>query len=82
MDLDVGMRPVIAKELQQLRQVISSVPIVVQPIQDVSPTSNMISIFSLVIGYTEVLKCFQTPSMKPYDRTVDPEEHVLPYREE
>ena len=55
---------------------ISNVPRVVQPIPKVSPTRHKISIFSRLIAEIEVSKCFQTPSMKPYDGTTYPEEHM------
>ncbi|XP_023757545.1 uncharacterized protein LOC111906037 [Lactuca sativa] len=70
-----------AKELQQLKRMISSVPGVVQPIPEVSPTSHKILIFTPVIADTEVPKRFQMPNMKPCDGTTDPEEHVAQYRE-
>lgn len=50
---------------------ISSVPVVVQPIPEVSPASHKISRFALSIADTKVPKCFQTPTMKPYDGTTN-----------
>ena len=76
MDLDTGLRPIMAKELQQLRQLISSVFGAVQPIPEVSPISHKISRFTPAIADTEIPKCVQIPNMKPYDGTTDPEEHV------
>ncbi|KAL7586986.1 hypothetical protein Lser_V15G37217 [Lactuca serriola] len=70
-----------ATKLQQLRQMISSVPRVVQPILEASPTSHRILRFAPVIAGIEVPKCFKTPSMKLYDGTKDPEEHITQYRE-
>ena len=65
-----------ARELQQLRQMISSVLEVVQPILESSPTSHGILRFAPAIADIELPKHYQTPSMKPYNGTSDPEEHV------
>ena len=81
MDLDVGISPIMAKELQQLKQMISSVPGIVQLIPEASPTSHRISRFTPTIIDTEVPKCLQTPSMKIYDGTTEVEEHLAQYRE-
>ena len=80
-DLDASISPQMAKELQQLRQMISSVPGVVQPIPEVSPTTHRISRFAAPIADMEIPKRFQTPSMKLYDGTTDPEEHIAQYWE-
>ena len=76
MDLDVGISPVMDKELQQLIQMISRVTEVSRPIPEASPTSHGISRFIPSIADTKVAKFFQTPNMKPYDGTMDPEEHI------
>ena len=81
MDFETGLSPIMAKELQQLRQMISSVPKIVQLVPEVSPTSHMISRFIPTIVDTEVPKHFQNPNMKPYDGTTILEEHVAQYRE-
>ena len=57
-DLDEGISPQMAKELQQLRQMISSVPGVVQPIPEVSPTTQRISRFAAPIADMEIPKWF------------------------
>ena len=75
-DVDTGISPQMAKELRQLRQMTSSVPGVVQPIPEVSPAAHRISRFAAPIAETEIPKRFQTPSMKLYDGTTDPEEHI------
>ena len=80
-DVDAGISPQMAKELRQLRQMISSVPVVVQSIPEVSPNTHRISRFAAPIAETEIPKWFQTPSMKLYDGTTDPEEHIAQYRE-
>ena len=80
-DLDAGIIPQMAKELKQLRQMISSIPGVVQPIPEVSSASHRISRFAAPIADTEIPKRFQTPNMKLYDGTTDPEEHIAQYRE-
>lgn len=76
MDHYTGLRSIMAKELQEYRQMISRVPGVVQPLREVSPTSHRISSFVAAIADTIVPKRFQTANMKPYDETIDPEEHV------
>ncbi|KAL4562280.1 hypothetical protein LXL04_034479 [Taraxacum kok-saghyz] len=80
-DVDAGISPQMANELRQLRQMISSLPGVVQPIPEVSPATHRISRFAAPIAETEIPKRFQTPSMKLYDGTTDPEEHIAQYRE-
>ena len=75
-NFDVGISPNMARELQQLRQMSLSVPEVVYPIPEPSPTIHRISRSAPAIADTEVPKRFQTPSMKPYDGTTDPEEHI------
>ena len=60
---------------------ISSVPGVVQPIPEVSTATHRTSRFAMPIAETEIPKRFQTPSMKLYDGTTDPEEHIAQYRE-
>ncbi|KAK9065007.1 hypothetical protein SSX86_016390 [Deinandra increscens subsp. villosa] len=78
---DTGLSPAVAKELKKLKEMISSVPGVVQPIPEVAPSSHRLSRFTSPICDVEILKRFQTPSMKLYDGTTDPEEHVAQYME-
>lgn len=78
---DPGISPVMAKELKKLKDMISSVPGVVQPIPEVAPASHRVSRFAPPICDAEIPKRFQTPSMKQYDGTTDPEEHIAQYRE-
>jgi hypothetical protein len=78
---DTGMSPIMARELQKLKDMISSVPGVTRPIPEVSNASHRISRFAPPICDVEIPKRFQTPSMKLYDGTTDPEEHVAQYRE-
>ena len=75
-DLDAGISPQMAKEFNQLRQMISSVSGVVQRIPEVSTASHRILRFANPIADTEIPKHFQNPSMKLYDGTTDPEEHI------
>jgi hypothetical protein len=65
-----------AKEFNQLRQMISSVSGVVQCIPEVSSASHRILRFANHIADTEIPKRFQNPSMKLYDGITDPEEHI------
>ncbi|KAJ0682811.1 hypothetical protein HanPI659440_Chr16g0651551 [Helianthus annuus] len=78
---DTGVTSALSRELQNLKDMISSVPRVVQPILEVSQDSHMISWFAYPICDAEIPKRFQTPNMKLYDGTTDPEEHIAQYRE-
>ncbi|KAI3676095.1 hypothetical protein L1987_85694 [Smallanthus sonchifolius] len=78
---DTGITPSMAKELKKLREMISGVPSVVQPIPEISATSHRTSRFAPLICDVEIPKRFQTPNMKMYDGTTDTEEHVVQYRE-
>ena len=60
---------------------VSSVPGIVQPIPEVSSACHRVSRFAPPICDVEIPKRFQTPSMKLYDGSTDPEEHVDQYRE-
>ena len=60
---------------------VSSVPEIVQPIPEVSSACHRVSRFASPICDAEIPKRFQTPSMKLYDGSTDPEEHVAQYRE-
>ena len=60
---------------------ILSIPGVVQSVLEVSTTSHKTSRFIPMIADIEVPKLLQTPNMKPYDGTTDPEEHVAQYME-
>ncbi|KAD4180068.1 hypothetical protein E3N88_28659 [Mikania micrantha] len=78
---ETGISPQVAKEIQKIRDMISSVPGVVKPIPEVPAITHMISRFAPPICDAEIPKRFQTPTMKLYDGTTDPEEHVAQYRE-
>ncbi|KAI3742754.1 hypothetical protein L1987_60449 [Smallanthus sonchifolius] len=78
---DTGITPSMAKELKKLREMISSVPGVVQPLPEMSAISHRISRLAPPICDAEIPKRFQTPNMKLYDGTTDPEEHVAQYKE-
>ena len=45
------------------------------------PGQSRISRFAYLICDAEIPKRFQTPNMKLYDGTTDPEEHIAQYRE-
>ncbi|KAK1406299.1 hypothetical protein QVD17_41592 [Tagetes erecta] len=70
-----------ARELQKLKDMISSVTGVVRPIPEIPVGSHMISRFAAPICDAEIPKRFQTPNMKLYDGSSDPEEHVAQYRD-
>ena len=78
---DAGISPGIARELQKLRDMISNVPGIVRPIAEVPTDSHRISRFVPSISNVQIPKKFQTPNMKLYDGSTDPEEHVAQYRE-
>lgn len=78
---DPSIRRVMAKELKQLRDMISNVPTIIQPIPEASTIIHMVSIFSSPIYNIEVQKLFMMPHMKMHDGTADPEELFAQYRE-
>src|ERR1043165_2175955 len=78
---DTGISPQLARELQKIKDMVSSVPGIVQPIPEVSSVCHRVSRFASPICDAEIPKRFQTPSMKLYDGSTDPEEHVAQYRE-
>ena len=78
---DAGISTIMAKELQKLKDMIASVPGVVQPIPEVSSESHKLSKFAYPICDAEIPKRFQTLNMKLCNGTTDPEEHVAQYRE-
>ncbi|XP_076911067.1 uncharacterized protein LOC143568921 [Bidens hawaiensis] len=78
---DAGISKSLARELQKLKDMISNVPGVIRPIAEVPIDSHRISRFVPSIGDVQIPKRFQTPNMKLYDGSTDPEEHVSQYRE-
>ncbi|KAJ0539152.1 putative retrotransposon gag domain-containing protein [Helianthus annuus] len=78
---DAGINQAMARELQKLKDMISSIPGVVKPIPKIPKGSHIISRFAPPIYNAEIPTCFQTPNMKLYDGTIDPKEHVAQYRE-
>ncbi|KAJ0604283.1 putative retrotransposon gag domain-containing protein [Helianthus annuus] len=76
-----GINHAMARELQKLKDMISSVPGVIKPILEIPDGSHKVSRFAPLICNAEIPKRFQTPNMKLYDGTTDPEEHVAQYRE-
>jgi Retrotransposon gag protein len=78
---NAGIDPVLAKELQKIKDMISSVPGIVKPIKEVPDGSHKTSRFAPPICFAEIPKRFTIPSMKLYDGSTDPEEHVAQYRE-
>ena len=78
---DRGINQAMARELQKLKDMISSVPGVVKPIPEIPDGSHRVSRFAPPICNAEIPKRFQTPNMKLYDGSIDPEEHVAEYRE-
>ncbi|KAK9075696.1 hypothetical protein SSX86_004025 [Deinandra increscens subsp. villosa] len=77
----IGIHPSITGELQKLKEMISNVLGILKPIPEVPLESHKISRFTWSISQVEIPKHFQTPSMKLYDGTTDPEEHVAHYME-
>ncbi|KAJ0958041.1 hypothetical protein HanPSC8_Chr01g0034631 [Helianthus annuus] len=73
---DAGINHAMAKELQKLKDMISSVPGVVKPIPEIADGSHKISRFAPPICDAEIPKRFHIPTMKLYDGSTDPEEHI------
>ncbi|KAJ0861980.1 putative retrotransposon gag domain-containing protein [Helianthus annuus] len=78
---DTGINHAMARELQKLKDMISSVPGVVKPIPEIADGSHKVSRFAPPICDAEIPKRFHIPTMKLYDGTTDPEEHIAQYRE-
>ncbi|KAJ0735658.1 putative retrotransposon gag domain-containing protein [Helianthus annuus] len=78
---DTGVNHAMARELQKLKDMISSVPGVVKPIPEIADGSHKISCFAPPICDAEIPKRFHVPTMKLYDGSTDPEEHITQYRE-
>ncbi|KAJ0667103.1 hypothetical protein HanPI659440_Chr17g0674131 [Helianthus annuus] len=78
---DTGINHAMARELQKLKDMISSVPGVVKPIPEIADGSHRISRFAPPICDAEIPKRFHVPTMKLYDGSTDPEEHIAQYRE-
>ncbi|KAJ0942255.1 putative retrotransposon gag domain-containing protein [Helianthus annuus] len=78
---DTGINHAMARELQKLKDMISSVPGVVKPIPEIADGSHKVSRFAPPICDVEIPKRFHIPTMKLYDGTTDPEEHIAQYRE-
>ncbi|KAF5764494.1 putative retrotransposon gag domain, aspartic peptidase domain superfamily [Helianthus annuus] len=78
---DTGINHAMARELQKLKDMISSVPGVVKPIPEIADGSHKVSLFAPPICDAEIPKRFHIPTMKLYDGTTDPKEHIAQYRE-
>ncbi|KAJ0588958.1 putative retrotransposon gag domain-containing protein [Helianthus annuus] len=78
---DTCINYAMARELQKLKDMISSVPGVVKPILEIADGSHKISRFAPPICDAEIPKRFHVPTMKLYDGSTDPEEHIAQYRE-
>ncbi|XP_076953339.1 uncharacterized protein LOC143627388 [Bidens hawaiensis] len=78
---DTGINQSTARELQKLKDMISSVPGVIKPIPELSAESHNIPRFAPPICDAKIPKRFTAPSMKLYDGSTDPEEYVALYRE-
>nr|XP_043615893.1 uncharacterized protein LOC122587792 [Erigeron canadensis] len=76
-----GENEYIAREIQKIKEMISSVPGFFNPIPEVNPASYLINRYGDRIATVEIPKKFQMPNMKPYDGTVDPQEHIALYLE-
>ncbi|MFS7927076.1 hypothetical protein Hanom_Chr04g00304671 [Helianthus anomalus] len=77
---DTCINHAMARELQKLKDMISSVPGVVKPIPEIADGSHKISRFAPPICDAEIPKRFHVPTMKLYDGSTDPEEHITQYR--
>src|ERR1043165_963738 len=63
---DTGISPQLARELQKIKDIVSSVPGIVQPVPEVSSACHRVSLFAPPICDAEIPKRFQTPSIKLY----------------
>nr|XP_043633418.1 uncharacterized protein LOC122604605 [Erigeron canadensis] len=71
----------LARELQKIKELISTVPGYHQPIPKADPQMYRVSKFIPAIADVEIPKKFSAPHIKTYDGTTDPEEHVAQYLE-
>ena len=78
---DTSINHAMARELQKLKDMISSVPGVVKTISEIADGSHKISRFAPPICDAEIPKRFHVPTMKLYDGSTDPEEHIAQYKE-
>ncbi|XP_057246818.1 uncharacterized protein LOC104908818 [Beta vulgaris subsp. vulgaris] len=71
----------IQQRLQQLEDMIARIPGVPRPMEKATPNSYADSPFADPIALIEVPKRFSVPSMKLYDGTADPNDHVAQYKQ-
>ncbi|XP_057249388.1 uncharacterized protein LOC104889318 [Beta vulgaris subsp. vulgaris] len=71
----------IQQRLQQLEDMIARIPGVPRPMEKATPNSYADSPFADPIALIEVPKRFSVPSMKLYDGTTDPNDHVAQYKQ-
>ncbi|XP_010687261.1 uncharacterized protein LOC104901388 [Beta vulgaris subsp. vulgaris] len=71
----------VQQHLQQLEDMIARIPGVPRPMEKATPNSYADSPFADPIALIEVPKRFSVPSMKLYDGTTDPNDHVAQYKQ-
>ncbi|XP_010669872.1 uncharacterized protein LOC104886992 [Beta vulgaris subsp. vulgaris] len=71
----------IQQRLQQLEDMIARIPGVPRPMKKATPNSYADSPFADPIALIEVPKRFSVPTMKLYDGTADPNDHVAQYKQ-
>ncbi|XP_048502695.1 uncharacterized protein LOC125498515 [Beta vulgaris subsp. vulgaris] len=71
----------IQQRLQQLEDTIARIPGVPRPMEKATPNSYADSPFVDPIALIEVPKRFSIPSMKLYDGTTDPNDHIAQYKQ-
>ncbi|XP_010693347.2 uncharacterized protein LOC104906311 [Beta vulgaris subsp. vulgaris] len=71
----------IEQRLQRLEDMIARIPGVPRPMEKATPDSYADSPFADFIAMVEVPKRFSVPTMKMYDGTTDPNDHVAQYKQ-
>ena len=71
----------VQKELREVRELIQRIPGVPKPLEKATPTSYADSPFCNDIALLEIPKRFTVPTMKPYDGSADPLEHIAQYKQ-
>ena len=71
----------VQKELREVRELIQRIPGVPKPLEKATPTSYADSPFGDDIALLEIPKRFTVPTMKSYDGSADPLEHIAQYKQ-
>lgn len=80
-DAVIGRDADIEQRLQRLEDIIARIPGVPRPMEKATPDSYADSPFADFIAMIEVPKRFSVPTMRMYDGTTDPNDHVAQYKQ-